>query len=152
MAQRQKRIGDILLLTDEIRNPLIKEDAIGEAGRALSDMGRNELALVQYRKGLEVNAANVTFRREEAFHLNRIGKVDEAIVKLENLLNDFPKDSEATSYLGRIYKEMWVNSWQKISDKSKRIKVAFESYHWLLKAVNIYMLSLIHISEPTRPY
>ena len=139
VAQRQKRIGDILLLTDEIRNPLIKEDAIGEAGRALSDMGRNELALVQYRKGLEVNAANVTFRREEAFHLNRIGKVDEAIVKLENLLNDFPKDSEATSYLGRIYKEMWVNSWQKISDKSKRIKVAFESYHWLLKAVNIYM-------------
>ena len=139
VAQRQKRIGDILLLTDEIRNPLIKEDAIGEAGRALSDMGRNELALVQYRKGLEVNAANVTFRREEAFHLNRIGKVDEAIVKLENLLNDFPKDSEATSYLGRIYKEMWVNSWLKISDKSKRIKVAFESYHWLLKAVNIYM-------------
>src|SRR5512147_550582 len=48
IAQRQKRIGDILLLTEEITNPLIKEEAIGEAGKALTDMGRNELALVQY--------------------------------------------------------------------------------------------------------
>jgi hypothetical protein len=47
VAQRQKRIGDILLLTEEIRNPLIKEEAIGEAGRALENMGRNELALAQ---------------------------------------------------------------------------------------------------------
>jgi tetratricopeptide (TPR) repeat protein len=83
VAQRQKRIGDILLLTEEIRNPLIKEEAIGEAGKALANMGRNELALVQYRKGLEMNSANLTFRREEALHLNRLGRVDEAIQHYE---------------------------------------------------------------------
>lgn len=33
VAQRLKRIGNILLLTEEIRNPLIKEEAIGEAGK-----------------------------------------------------------------------------------------------------------------------
>jgi len=139
VAQRQKRIGDILLLTEEIRNPLIKEEAIGEAGRALENMGRNELALVQYRKGLEVNSGNLEFRRKEAFHLNRLGRVDEAIVKLENLLNDFPNDSEAISYLGRIYKEMWTDSWKYINDKAKRMKSAFDSYHWLIKAADIYM-------------
>ncbi len=139
VAQRQKRIGDILLLTEEIQNPLIKEEAIGEAGRALANMGRNELALVQYRKGLEVNAGNLIFRREEALHLNRLGRVDEAIVKIENLLTDFPNDSEAISYLGKIYKEMWVNSWKHIKDRSKRIKSAFASYHWLIKSVDIYM-------------
>jgi len=139
VAQRQKRIGDILLLTEEIQNPLIKEEAIGEAGKALANMGRNELALVQYRKGLETNAGNLTFRREEAFHLNRLRRVDEAIVKIENLLNDFPNDSEAISYLGRIYKEMWADSWKHISDKNKRMKNAFESYHWLIKAADIYM-------------
>lgn len=139
IAQRQKRIGDILLLTEEIRNPLIKEDAIGEAGKALANMGRNELALVQYRKGLEVNNRNLTFRREEAFHLNRIGRVDEAIVKIESLLSDFPNDVDSTSYLGRIYKEMWTNSWIKISDKSKRLKAAFDSYHWLIKSVDTYL-------------
>lgn len=139
VAQRQKRIGNILLLTEEIRNPLIKEEAVGEAGRALANMGRNELALAQYRKGLEVNASNLTFRREEAFHLNRIGRQDEAIVKLESLLADHPTDSEAISYLGRIYKEMWTDSWQKIKDKNKRIKYAFDSYHWLIKASDIYL-------------
>lgn len=139
VAQRQKRIGDILLLTEEISNPLIKEEAIGEAGNALANMGRNELALTQYRKGLEVNSGNLEFRRKEAFHLNRLGRVDEAIVKIESLLADFPTDSEAISYLGRIYKEMWADSWKQIPDKAKRLKAAFDAYHWLIKAIDTYL-------------
>jgi tetratricopeptide (TPR) repeat protein len=139
VAQRLKRIGNILLLTEEIRNPLIKEEAIGEAGKALANLGRNELALAQYRKGLEVNADNLDFRRQECFHLNRIGRAEEAIVKLESLLSDHPNDSEAISYLGRIYKEMWADSWKNIKDKNARIKNAFKSYHWLIKAVDIYL-------------
>lgn len=138
IAQRRKHIGDILLLTEEIKNPLIREEAIGEVGRALANLGRNELALAQYRKGIEVNFSNLEFRREEAFHLNRIGRVDESIVKIENLLNDFPNDSEAITYLGRIYKEMWMHSWISIREKTQRLKQAFESYHWLIKSVNTY--------------
>ncbi|MCE9645233.1 MAG: DUF4071 domain-containing protein [Chloroflexi bacterium] len=139
IAQRQKRIGDILLLTEEIRNPFIKEEAIGEAGRALADMGRYELALAQYRRGLEVNSANLEFRRQEAFHLNRMGRVDEAIVKIESLLKDSPNDIDSISILGRVYKEMWTGSWKNISDKTKRLKNAFESYHWLIKSADIYL-------------
>jgi len=139
IAQRQKRIGDILLLTEEIKNPLIKEEAIGEAGRALASMGRNELALSQYRKGLEVNSRNLTFRREEAFHLNRLGRVDDAIVKIEGLLADVPNDFEAVAYLGRIYKEMWHESWKWIREKELRLKTAFESYHWLIKSFETYL-------------
>ena len=139
IAQRQKRIGDILLLTEEIKNPLIKEEAIGEAGRALQNMNRYELALVQYRKGLEVNSRNTNFRRQEAFNLNRLGRVDEAIVKIENLLMVTPNDSEAIAILGRIYKEMWTESWRWVQKKEKRLKTAFDSYHWLLRAVDTYM-------------
>jgi tetratricopeptide (TPR) repeat protein len=139
VAERQKRIGDILLLTEEIRNPLIKEDAIGEAGLALKNMGRFELALTQYRKGLEVSARNLTFRREEAFILNRLGKVDEAIVKIESLLADMPRDTETVAYLGRIYKEMWLESWKWIEEKELRIRTAFDSYHWLLKSFQTYL-------------
>ena len=139
IAQRQKRIGDILLLTEEIRNPLIKEDAIAEAGLALKNMRRHELALDQYRKGLEINSKNVTFRREEAFNLNRLGRVDEAIIKIENLLTDFPRDTETVAYLGRIYKEMWHESWKWIPAKELRLKTAFESYHWLLKSFQTYL-------------
>jgi len=139
IAQRQKRIGDILLLTEEIKNPLIKEEAIGEAGSALRNMRRYELALDQYRKGLEVNSRNMSFRREEAFNLNRLGRVDEAIVKIESLLVDSPGDSEAISILGKIYKEMWVESWKWVKEKDKRLKTAFDSYHWLLRAIDTYM-------------
>lgn len=138
IAQRQKHIGDILLLTEEIRNPLIREEAVNDVGRALANLGRHELALAQYRKGLEVNSSNLEFRREEAFHLNRIGRVDEAIVKIEGILNDFPNDSKSITYLGRIYKEMWVSSWKKIRDKTKRMQQAFDSYHWLIKSSDIY--------------
>jgi len=110
IAQRDKHIGDILLLTEEIRNPLIREEAIAEVGRALTNLGRNELALKQYREGVHVNADNLEFRREEAFHLNRVGRINEAIVKLENILENNPTDTKSISYLGRIYKEMWTNS------------------------------------------
>jgi tetratricopeptide (TPR) repeat protein len=139
VAQRQKRIGDILLLTEEISNPLIKEDAIAEAGLALKNLGRNELALTQYRKGLEINSKNLTFRREEAFNLNRLGRVDEAIIKIESLLTDFPRDTETVAYLGRIYKEMWHESWKWIPGKELRLRTAFESYHWLLKSFQTYL-------------
>ena len=139
IAQRQKRIGDILLLTEEISNPLIKEEAVGQAGKALANMGRYELALVQYRTGLEVNPRNVFFRQQEAFHLNRLGKVDEAIVKIENILADHPNDVESSAYLGRIYKGMWAKSWNWVEDPEKRLRMAFESYHWLLKSYQIYL-------------
>jgi tetratricopeptide (TPR) repeat protein len=139
VAQRLKHIGDILLLTEEIQNPLIKEEAIREAGQALGNMAKHELALVQYRKGLELNPRNMIFRREEAFTLNRLGRADEATIRLENLLQDTPNDGETVAYLGRIYKEMWYQSWKRIPDKEARIQAAFDSYHWLIKSFETYL-------------
>jgi tetratricopeptide (TPR) repeat protein len=139
VAQRQKRIGDIMLLTEEISNPLIKEEAIAKAGKALKDMRRHELALQQYRQGLELNASNSEFRVEEAIHLNRLGRVDEAIVKLEDLLADEPGNTEAIATLGRIYKDMWNDSWETIEDETRRIQEAFDVNHWLVKSIHTYL-------------
>lgn len=139
IAKRKKRIGDVLLLTEEISNPLIKEEAIGEAGRALRSLGRHELAIKQYRQGQDINPQNLNFRREEAFHLNRVGRTDEAIVKLENLLDKDPTDTEAIAALGRIYRDMWSESWAKIKNEDKRIHEAYQSAHWLIKSVHTYL-------------
>jgi tetratricopeptide (TPR) repeat protein len=139
IAQRQKRIGDVLLLTEEISNPLIKEEAIGEAGKALQGMGRDELALAQYRQGLQLNKHNLIFRRQEAFHLNRLQRTDEAIVKLERLLQNQPDDTEAIAYLGRIYKQMWMDTWVHIEDETTRIEEAYNSSHWLIKTIKTYL-------------
>jgi tetratricopeptide (TPR) repeat protein len=139
IAKRQKRIGDILLLTEEIRNPLIKEEAIGEAGEALKTLKQHELAIAQYRAGQELNDRNHNFRREEAFHLNRLGRVDEAIVKLEKIIEMQPGDSEAIAALGRIYRQMWSEIWTGFTRKDKRKREAFASAHWLIKSVNTYL-------------
>jgi hypothetical protein len=72
--------------------------------------------------------------------MNRLGRVEEAIVKLEDLLADYPEDTEAMGTLGRIYKDMWTNSWKWVEgDQEKRLKTAFEAYHWLIKAFQTYL-------------
>ena len=68
-----------------------------------------------------------------------MGRVDEAIVKLETLIADVPTDTEAVAYLGRIYKEMWQESWKWVQEKGLRLQTAFDSYHWLLKSFDTYM-------------
>lgn len=139
-AQRQKRVGDILLLADEIANPMVKEEAQGKAGKALQDLERYNLALEQYEKGLKVNSLNIDFRRQQALLLNRLGRVEDAIVKLESLLADYPEDTEAMGTLGKIYKNRWINSWKwQADDQEKRLKTAFEAYHWLIKAFQTYL-------------
>lgn len=74
LVQRQKRIDDVLLLTGEVSNPLIREEAITNAGRALKNMGNQALALKEYRQCLKLNPANIEFRHEEAFHLGRLNQ------------------------------------------------------------------------------
>lgn len=139
IAQRQKRIGDVVLLTEEVSNPLIKEDILAEAGKALKSMGNSALALKQYRQGLKINPENVTFRCEEAYHLSRLGQSDEAIVKLEHLLQDVPDCVDATTYLARIYKDLWKQNWSKINDDKDRLRVAYESSFLLQRAIENYL-------------
>ncbi|NND91692.1 MAG: cyclic nucleotide-binding domain-containing protein [Granulosicoccus sp.] len=151
VARRQKRIGDILLLTEEISNPLCKEDAVAQAGLALRELGRHELALQEYRKGLAVNSKHVEFRREEAVILNRMGRVDEAIIKLERLLVDEPSDTRSTGCLGRIYTSIWKKCWIGIDDIEERRQAAFDAYQWVIKSIDTYLRGFhfdLNVHEP----
>ncbi|NET59282.1 MAG: hypothetical protein F6K47_25025 [Symploca sp. SIO2E6] len=139
IAERQKRIGDVLLLTEEVTNPLIKCEALAEAGRALKNLENSALALKEYRQGLKIESSNLEFRREEAFHLAQLKQFDEAIVKLESLLQDKPDAIETLSYLAEIYKEVWVDEWLEIEDEQQRFKAAYESAHLLKKSIETYL-------------
>ena len=139
IAQRQDRIGDVLLLIEEVSNPLIKCEAIAEAGKALRNLGNYQLALQQYRNGLTLQPKNAEFRREEAFHLSRLKRYDEAVVQLESLLRDEPANIDAISYLARIYKEMWKERWVGISNEAECLQTAEESAHLLQKAIETYL-------------
>lgn len=139
IAKRQKRIGDVLLLTEEVSNRLIQEDAIAEAGRALTDLANHALALKEYREGLKINPLNSEFRRQEAFHLSRLKQSDEAIVKLEWLLQDEPSNIEAICNLARIYKEMWSDEWKNIINPQERLQAAYDAVHLLRKSIETYL-------------
>ncbi len=139
IAQRQKRIGDVLLLTEEVANPLIKEEAIADAGSALNNLGNYALALKEYRQGLKINPDNLEFRREEAFHLSQLKQFDEAIVKLERLLEEQANDIEILYYLAHIYRAVWIEEWIGIKDTQERVKAAYDAVHLLLKAIETYL-------------
>ncbi len=139
IAQRQKRIGDVVLLAEEVKNPLIKEDVITFAGKVLKNMGNSALALKQYREGLSINPENPLFRCEEAYHLNRLQQSDEAIVKLERLLEDEPDRIDAMSYLARIFKDLWKQQWIDIPERDARIAAAYDASYLLQKAIENYL-------------
>jgi tetratricopeptide (TPR) repeat protein len=139
IAQRQKRIGDVVILAEEVSNPLVKEDVLAEAGKALKSMGNSALALKEYRQGLKLNPDNVSFRCEEAYHLSRLGQSDEAIVKLEKVLADLPTCVEATTYLARIYKDLWKQTWKEIPEPEQRIQTAYEAGFLLQRSLENYL-------------
>lgn len=139
IAKRQKRIGDVVLLAEEVTNPLVKEDVLGEAGRALKDMGNSALALKEYHQGLRLNPDNLEFRCEEAYHLSKLGQSDDAIVKLEKVLQDDPTCVKATTYLARIYRDLWKETWVDIADEDKRIQTAYETSFLLQRAIANYL-------------
>ena len=139
IAQRQKHIGDVLLLAEEVVNPLIKEDVIVRAGKAITGIGNSALALKTYRQGLKLNPENVDFRCAEAFHLSRLKQSNEAIVKLEGLLEDEPTQTDAMAYLARIYKDLWRGKWVEIEDLEDLIKAAYEASHFLQKSIESYL-------------
>ncbi len=139
IAQRRKLVGDVLLLTEEVRNPIIKEEAIAGAGQALKSMGYHHLALEQYQRGLKINPNNIHFKRQEAFFLGRLKRSDEAIVKLEWLINDYPDDAESIAFLGRLYKDMFVDEWVSIADEKARLRAAYEAVYLLKRAIDTYL-------------
>jgi tetratricopeptide (TPR) repeat protein len=139
IAQRQKRIGDVVILAEEVSNPLVKEDVLAEAGKALKSMGNSALALKEYRQGLKLNPDNVSFRCEEAYHLSRLGQSDEAIVKLEKVLTDLPTCVEAATYLARIYKDLWKQTWKEAPEPEQRIQIAYESGFLLQRSLENYL-------------
>ena len=139
IAQRQKRIGDVVLLAEEVSNPLIKEDILSEAGQALKSMGNSALALKQYRQGLKINPKSIVFCCEEAYHLHCLGQSDEAIVKLERLLREQPTCLDATCYLGLIYQNIWTDKWLPVADDTLRLRIAHDASYLLVKAIECYL-------------
>ena len=156
VARRRRSVGDLLLLTEEAKNPLIQAEAISSAGLALRTLGLDELARRQYKRGLELDPHHRDFRREEAVHLGRLKRYDEAVVKLRRLLQDEPEDIEARFALGEIYENMWIEEFEHIEDEQERLEEAYQASDWLKRAIETlldgYRLDQNHAWSGTKAY
>ncbi|MEK7278734.1 MAG: tetratricopeptide repeat-containing protein, partial [Chloroflexota bacterium] len=47
-------------------------------------------------------------------------------------------DGEAVAYLGRIYRELWTETWSNRKELKERQRVAYESAAWLKRAISTY--------------
>lgn len=131
-------ITDVVSRVEGFSKNAVREYAMLEAGKMLSDLGLHEQALALFQNGLETLPDHPVFQRRKAFHLLKLGRVDEAIVTLEKMLMAHPGQAETLNLLGDIYMDMWVQDWNDIQDSHRRLRMAFDSYHWLLKAYSIF--------------
>jgi tetratricopeptide (TPR) repeat protein len=75
--------------------------------RALSRWDR---MIALYERLPETLARTVMIREQHAFALNRIGKSDQALRELEQLVEDRGASSETNGLIGRVYKDRFVAS------------------------------------------
>ncbi len=139
LAQRKNHPGDILLLTEEVDNPVIREEAIGQAAATFSGLGYHALAYQQYRQGLSLNPDNADFRRQLAFELGRLNHPDEAQIKLAAIIKENPADAEAIAFLGRLSKEKWRAKWEHLDNIEQRCRTAYQTNLLLAKAFDNYL-------------
>jgi len=75
----------------------------GDYANKLVGMGRDDEAIVQFRKALEICPAFADARHDLAVILLQKGQVDEAIAQFREILGNYPDDAMASFDLGNAY-------------------------------------------------
>lgn len=140
IAQKARRIGDILVLADEVPTRLLEVEARIAAGSALMKLTEYRFALEQYEKALEIDPDNLDGRRQKGTLLGRLKKYPEADVWLRDIIKDHPEDAESWGLLGRVEKDAWLERWRKpgYSQEQMRTAATAESAQ-LRQAIAAYM-------------
>ncbi len=112
-AQRSKRPGDVLLLSEETPVVALRADARLAAGEALLALERFKLALEEFDGCLAAEPGHVKAGYKRGVCLQRLGRLDDARDHYRQLLQTRPQDAEAWALLGRIDKDAWVGAWNR---------------------------------------
>jgi tetratricopeptide (TPR) repeat protein len=112
IARKGNRPGDILVLAEEAPNIGFRIEAYRKAGKALLSLGQFALSLAQFEKALALAPDSREIRGEKGLLLARLKKTDAAKELLEDLVKEFPNDSESWALLGRVEKDSWIGGWR----------------------------------------
>lgn len=112
VARRGNRVGDILILADEMPIWVFRNEAHRVAGAALIKLNQFKLALEQYRAAFELDAKDRDSQQKIGVVLGRMGRHDEAREWINNLIEKYPDDPESHALLGRLEKDEWIARWR----------------------------------------
>lgn len=124
LARKSSRIGDILVLANEVPISAFRSEAWIIAGSALRRENHYDYALEVLERALEIEPKNINGLREKGMCIQRLAisgnqkySLDQVKQHYENILECFPKDTETWALLGRVLKDEWLDSIE-IEDKT----------------------------------
>lgn len=124
IAQKARRVGDILVFAGEVPTRLLELEARLAAGSALLKLTEYRFALEQYEKALELDPEHLEARRQKGILLGRLKKYPEADVWLRDIVKEHPHDGESWGLLGRLEKDAWVERWRKPGHSPEQMRAA----------------------------
>ena len=136
LARKSDKIGNMLILAEEIPVSAFRADTRIEIGYQLTQLEKFDFALEQIERGLEYEPKHKRGLRLKGLCLQRLAleKKDGYSFSLtrqhyRNVFEIYPKDSEILALYGRVYKDEWVESWknEKIPKEQWRDEAKYES-------------------------
>jgi tetratricopeptide (TPR) repeat protein len=147
IAGKEGRAEDILTLAGDVPSPYYRRKLLRQCGEALLALGRFNQAEKVFRElceDLDGSGSTDEFRVkcQLALIANRLGRANEAELKLADLAKQSPGDPEAQGLLGRVYKDMWRMKWSgKDKTLEERTAAARQNATVARKSLNTYALA-----------
>lgn len=146
LARKNRFLGDILVLADEAPVAPFRAEAWIQAGIALCKAECFGFALEQLEKGLAIQPNHLRGLQQKGVCLQRLAisvipgfTPDKARMHYDDVLKQFPSDSETWALLGRVDKDEWVAVWRHPEASAEQMQndAAFEDA-LLRKAITSY--------------
>jgi len=130
--------GDILTLADDAPTRFHRAQLLWQASDALCSMHRFEAALPVIEDLLEIDPKHRNALTRKGLVLGRLGKINEARLHMQQVVQDFQDDPEAQGILGRVYKDLWRLEWKDIESLKERQSQAVASSTHIANSVRSY--------------
>ena len=130
--------GDILTLADEAPTRFHRLKLLWHGADALCSMQRFEAALPVLRDLVALDPEHRDAQTRLGLVLGRTGRVNEAKVHMQAMVDKFQHDTEAHGILGRVYKDLWRLEWKDEPTLEGRQQSAVAASGFIASAVGSY--------------
>ncbi|HKY40146.1 MAG TPA: tetratricopeptide repeat-containing protein [Polyangiaceae bacterium] len=138
VALKRGLAGDIVTLAEEAPNALYRARLLTQAGRALLDLQHFQLSLELLSEALDLNPNDADAESCIGIALNRLGRSEEAEVRIQRLTRRLRGHNDGQGALGRVYKDQWRQRWEVLATVEERREAAANYAEIAERAIESY--------------